>query len=109
VKPARVVSRDEWTKERRALLAKEKALTRERERLAAARRGLPWVSVEKAYTFEGPDGRETLADLFAGRSQLLVYHFMLDPGGRRAARAAPSGPTTTRERSSTWRRATRRW
>lgn len=78
--PPRVVSRDEWNKERLELLEREKALTRERDRLAAARRALPWVQVEKAYSFEGPDGRETLADLFAGRGQLIVYHFMLGPG-----------------------------
>jgi predicted dithiol-disulfide oxidoreductase (DUF899 family) len=75
-----VVSREDWLAARRRLLAKEKELTRLRDRLSAARRALPWVKVEKAYVFDGPDGKETLADLFDGRSQLLVYHFMFAPG-----------------------------
>jgi predicted dithiol-disulfide oxidoreductase (DUF899 family) len=76
----RVVSRDEWLAARKALLAREKELTRQRDRLSAERRQLPWVRVDKAYVFDGPAGRRTLADLFAGRSQLIVYHFMLGPG-----------------------------
>jgi predicted dithiol-disulfide oxidoreductase (DUF899 family) len=81
-KPKRhkVVSQVEWTRARKALLAKEKKFTRERERLAEARRKLPWVKVEKDYVFEGPSGQETLADLFGRRSQLVVYHFMFGPG-----------------------------
>lgn len=75
----KVVGRDEWLVERRKLLLAEKELSRQHDRLAAARRSLPWVRIEKPYVFEGPDGQETLADLFAGRSQLLVYHFMLGP------------------------------
>lgn len=75
-----VVSRQEWLDARQTLLAQEKELTRERDRLAAERRALPWVRVEKAYRFEGASGRLTLADLFVGRSQLIVYHFMLGPG-----------------------------
>jgi predicted dithiol-disulfide oxidoreductase (DUF899 family) len=75
----RVVSRDEWLSARKALLAKEKAFTRQRDELSAERRELPWVRVEKAYAFDGPQGKETLADLFEGRSQLLVYHFMFGP------------------------------
>jgi len=75
-----VVSRDEWLAARRALLAKEKELTRARDRLAEERRALPWVRIDKAYVFEGPRGRETLADLFNGRSQLVIKHFMLAPG-----------------------------
>jgi predicted dithiol-disulfide oxidoreductase (DUF899 family) len=78
--PPRIVSREEWLAERRALLAKEKALTRLRDQLNAQRRALPWVSVEKEYVFDGPSGKRTLADLFDGRSQLAVYHFMLTPG-----------------------------
>ena len=77
--PPKVVSRAEWLTARRALLVKEKALTRQRDDIARQRRELPWVKVEKAYTFEGPDGRVTLADLFQGRSQLIVYHFMFGP------------------------------
>ncbi|HAH65413.1 MAG TPA: DUF899 domain-containing protein, partial [Rhizobiales bacterium] len=62
------------------LLAEEKALTRERDRLSAERRALPWVKVEKTYVFDTADGKKTLAELFGGKSQLLVYHFMLGPG-----------------------------
>jgi len=75
----KVLSRDEWTEARKALLAKEKEFTRQRDALSQARRELPWVKVEPAYEFDGPDGRETLADLFDGRSQLIVYHFMYGP------------------------------
>jgi predicted dithiol-disulfide oxidoreductase (DUF899 family) len=75
-----IVSRDDWIAARKELLTKEKEFTRERDRLSALRRQLPWVKVEQAYVFDGPDGKETLADLFDGRSQLIVYHFMLGPG-----------------------------
>jgi predicted dithiol-disulfide oxidoreductase (DUF899 family) len=75
----RVVSRGEWLKAREALLAKEKAMSRERDALAAERRALPWEKVEKSYVFEGPAGKETLPELFAGRSQLVIYHFMFGP------------------------------
>ncbi len=75
-----IVSPDEWLTARKTLLAKEKELTRLRDEIAAARRALPWARIEKSYVFEGPSGRETLSDLFAGRSQLLVYHFMFGPG-----------------------------
>jgi len=75
----KVVSREEWLAARKAHLAKEKELTRLRDQLSQQRRDLPWVRVEKEYTFDGPDGRETLSGLFAGRSQLLVYHFMFHP------------------------------
>jgi predicted dithiol-disulfide oxidoreductase (DUF899 family) len=75
----RAVSHQEWLAARKALLEREKAFTRERDALSAARRDLPWVRVDKAYVFDGPDGKETLADLFDSRSQLLVYHFMFGP------------------------------
>jgi predicted dithiol-disulfide oxidoreductase (DUF899 family) len=75
----RVVSRDEWIKARRALLAREKDFTHVRDALSAARRDLPWVKVDKNYVFDGPDGNVSLADLFDGRSQLIVYHFMFGP------------------------------
>ena len=78
--PRRVASREAWLEERRALLAREKELTRLHDRIAAQRRALPWVKIEKPYVFEGPDGRLALADLFQGRSQLVVQHFMLGPG-----------------------------
>lgn len=74
------VSRAEWLAARKELLIKEKQLTGLRDQLSAERRQLPWVSVDKPYVFDGPHGKETLADLFEGRSQLLVYHFMLTPG-----------------------------
>ena len=74
-----VVSQEEWLEARRALLAEEKAWTRERDRLAEKRRALPRVKVEKTYVFEGPEGPVSLADLFDGRSQLIVYHFMFGP------------------------------
>lgn len=75
-----IVPRDEWLAARKDLLRKEKELTRLRDRLNAERRALPWVRIDKEYVFDGPNGRETLADLFAGRSQLIVKHFMLGPG-----------------------------
>jgi predicted dithiol-disulfide oxidoreductase (DUF899 family) len=75
-----IVSAEAWIAARRELLREEKELTRSRDRLAARRRELPWVRVDKAYTFEAPDGRVSLADLFDGRSQLVVYHFMFGPG-----------------------------
>jgi predicted dithiol-disulfide oxidoreductase (DUF899 family) len=75
-----VVSRSEWLVARKDFLSREKEFTRQRDALTAARRALPWVRVDKEYVFDGPDGRQTLADLFDGRSQLIVYHFMLGPG-----------------------------
>jgi len=76
----KVVSHDEWIAARKAHLADEKAFTRARDALARKRRELPWEKVDKAYVFEGASGEETLADLFGGKSQLIVYHFMLGPG-----------------------------
>lgn len=74
-----MVSEAEWLVARKDLLAREKEFTRQRDALSAARRQLPWVKIDKEYVFDGPDGRETLAELFNGRSQLIVYHFMLGP------------------------------
>ncbi len=79
MKPNKVVAREEWLEARRAHLAKEKEFTKLRDQLSQERRELPWVKVDKAYQFEGPNGRESLASLFDGRSQLLVYHFMYGP------------------------------
>lgn len=79
MEPHPVVSRAAWLEARRAYLAKEKEFTRVRDQLSQQRRALPWVKVEKAYHFHGPDGQESLSELFAGRSQLLVYHFMFGP------------------------------
>ena len=75
----RTGTRDEWLRERLALLEAEKALTRQSDELARRRQALPWVPVEKMYRFQVADGEATLADLFQGRSQLLVYHFMFGP------------------------------
>ena len=73
---AKVVSREEWIAARVALLEQEKQLTRQRDAVSAARRELPWVKVEKEYVFDTPQGKKRLAELFDGRSQLIVYHFM---------------------------------
>jgi predicted dithiol-disulfide oxidoreductase (DUF899 family) len=75
----KVISREEWLDARRGLLAKEKEFTRLRDQLSQARRELPWVKIEKDYLFDGPNGKETLSDLFEGRSQLIIYHFMYGP------------------------------
>jgi predicted dithiol-disulfide oxidoreductase (DUF899 family) len=79
-RPPRIVSQAEWLGARKQLLTREKAFTRSRDALSRERRELPWVKVEKNYVFEDADGKATLADLFDGRSQLVVYHFMLGPG-----------------------------
>jgi predicted dithiol-disulfide oxidoreductase (DUF899 family) len=75
-----VVSRDEWIAARKQLLSQEKEFTRLRDQLSQQRRDLPWERVEKEYVFEGPDGPRTLPELFAGKRQLIVYHFMFAPG-----------------------------
>jgi predicted dithiol-disulfide oxidoreductase (DUF899 family) len=75
----KVVSSEEWLKARAKLLTREKEFTRLREELSQARRDLPWERVEKDYIFEGPGGKQTLSELFDGRSQLIVYHFMFGP------------------------------
>jgi len=77
---SRIVSPEEWEATRQQLLVKEKELTRARDALAAERRRMPWVAVEKKYEFEGPDGKVSLLDLFDGRRQLIVYRAFLDPG-----------------------------
>jgi predicted dithiol-disulfide oxidoreductase (DUF899 family) len=75
----RIVTADEWLAARQQLLAQEKAFTKQRDALTKARQALPWVKVEKKYLFEGPRGPVSLSDLFDGRSQLIVYHFMFHP------------------------------
>jgi predicted dithiol-disulfide oxidoreductase (DUF899 family) len=75
-----IVSREEWITARKQLLAREKELTAAFDALSAERRKLPWVKVEKEYTFDTPEGQQSLSDLFDGRSQLFVYHFMFSPG-----------------------------
>ena len=74
-----IVSREEWIVARKLLLKKEKELTRQRDEIHRQRRELPWVKVEKTYVFDGPSGKETLSDLFNGKSQLIVQHFMFGP------------------------------
>jgi predicted dithiol-disulfide oxidoreductase (DUF899 family) len=75
----KVVSKNEWLKARKMLLSKEKDFTVLRDQLSQERRNLPWTAVDKEYVFEGPNGKETLSELFDGRSQLIIYHFMFDP------------------------------
>lgn len=74
-----VVTKEEWLEARRDFLAQEKEFTRQRDALSKARRELPWVKVDKTYLFDGPNGKESLSELFDGRSQLIVYHFMYGP------------------------------
>lgn len=80
VKNPKAVSHTEWLAARKQLLTKEKEFTRQRDELSRLRRALPWERVEQQYAFEGAGGKETLADLFDGRSQLITYHFMFGPG-----------------------------
>lgn len=80
ITPPRIVARPEWLAARQQLLTREKELTKARDRLNAERRALPWTKVDKSYVFDAPDGRKRLADLFEGRSQLIVHHFMFGPG-----------------------------
>ena len=76
----KIVTHEQWLAARKEFLRKEKEFTNLRDELSRQRRELPWERVEKKYAFEGPQGKETLADLFGGRSQLMIYHFMLGPG-----------------------------
>ena len=75
-----IVSEKEWEEARENLLVQEKEVTRARDALAAARRRMPWTAVEKAYEFDGPDGKASLLDLFEGRRQLVVYRAFFEPG-----------------------------
>jgi Bacterial protein of unknown function (DUF899) len=93
-----VVSHDTWVEARRQFLAKEKEFNRLRDELSAQRRALPWERVEKPYVFDGPNGRESLADLSTTSC--------LAPTGPRVAKAAPPGQTTSTASTSTWRIAT---
>src|SRR5688500_1905437 len=77
-----VVSAQEWDAAREDMLGKEKELTHARDALAAERRRMPWMAVDKEYGFEGPDGKASLLDLFDGRRQLIVYRFFYEPGVR---------------------------
>ncbi len=75
----RIATRQEWAEARKSLLAREKELTRQRDALNTERRNLPMVEVDKQYVFDGPDGQVALLDMFQGRRQLILYHFMFDP------------------------------
>jgi predicted dithiol-disulfide oxidoreductase (DUF899 family) len=80
MQPYKIVSHDEWIAARKAYLAEEKAFTHARDALSRKRRELPWEKVEKNYVFDTPQGKQSLAELFGGKSQLIIYHFMLGPG-----------------------------
>ena len=80
-----IVTPQEWEAARQQLLVKEKELTRARDALAAERRRMPWVAVEKEYEFDGPEGRASLLDLFEGRRQLVIYRAFFEPGVMRLA------------------------
>jgi predicted dithiol-disulfide oxidoreductase (DUF899 family) len=82
MEPHPIASREQWLEARIALLAREKALTRQRDAVAAERLALPWVRIEKDYVFDGPHGKLTLSDLFRDRSQLYIKHFMMGPGAQ---------------------------
>jgi predicted dithiol-disulfide oxidoreductase (DUF899 family) len=86
----RTANREQWRAERLELLEREKQHTRRGDELARARQELPWVEIDKAYAFDTPDGRRTLAELFDGRSQLVVYHFMLGPGTKEVCASCSS-------------------
>ncbi len=88
-------TREEWLAAREELLAKEKEQTRRNDELSRQRRELPWVRIEKEYSFETEEETKTLAELFDGRSQLIVYQFMSAPPTRRAVRSARPGRTLT--------------
>src|SRR5437660_12461294 len=90
----KVGTREEWLAARNALLEHEKELTRRSDELARERRELPWVPVEKDYSFQTDDGTKTLAELFDGRSQLLIYHVMFGPEYTAACPVCASGPDT---------------
>src|SRR5258708_19563081 len=91
---AKVVPQAEWAAARKELLRKEKEFSRLRDELSRQRRALPREKVEKNYVFEGPRGKETLVDLFDGRSQLIVYHFMFAPGSKNACPSSSFLPPT---------------
>ena len=101
-----IVSHDEWLAARKQHLAREKELTRRRDQLSAERRELPWVKVDKPYVFDTPDGKRTLADLFDGRSQLIVYHFMFGPGWTEGCKSCSFLADHFNGAPSTWPSAT---
>src|SRR5207237_10333998 len=86
-----IVSHTDWLVARKDLLKREKELTRLRDQLSAERRALPWVKIDKEYIFDAPEGKVTLADLFAGRSKLFMKHFMMGPGQATQSGGRPLG------------------
>ena len=101
-----VVSRDEWLAARKALLEKEKEVTRARDMINAERRKLPMVRVDKPYVFEGPDGKASMLDLFEGRRQLIVRHFMFAPGETQACPGCSMQTDSVGELAHLWARDT---
>jgi predicted dithiol-disulfide oxidoreductase (DUF899 family) len=101
---SRVGTREEWLVARVALLEQEKELTRRSDELARRRRELPWVPVDKEYRFDTEDGTKTLAELFDGRPELVVYHFMFGPNGPEGCPGSRSRPTISAAPSTTSRR-----
>ena len=97
LKDHKVVSRKNGSKLERMLLKKEKEFTILRDQLSQDRRDLPWIAVNKEYVFEGPKGKETLSELFDGRSQLIVYHFMFHPSWEAGCSIVPFGQTISME------------
>jgi predicted dithiol-disulfide oxidoreductase (DUF899 family) len=91
----KIVSKQEWLEARLRFLAREKEFTRLRDELSRERRELPWERVEKEYIFDGPNGQQSLAQIFDGRNQLIVYHFMLGRIGRPGVLIARGGRTTS--------------
>jgi predicted dithiol-disulfide oxidoreductase (DUF899 family) len=88
----KVVSPKQWLGARKKLLLEEKKFSKSRDKLNLQRRKLPWVKIEKEYVFDAPTGKVTLGDLFGGKSQLIIYHFMFGPGWGKVASIAPFGP-----------------
>lgn len=97
----RTGTREEWDAARAKLLEREKELTRQNDELARQRSELPWVPIDKEYSFETESGARTLAELFDGRSQLLIYNFMFGPNTKPAVRCARRSPTASTESSPT--------
>ncbi|EGF89486.1 hypothetical protein ABI_39000 [Asticcacaulis biprosthecium C19] len=104
--PHPVVSREDWLAARIALKAEEKRVLREYDALAAQRRALPWVKVDKLYVFDTPSGPRTLSDLFAGRSQLIVQHFMFAPEWEEGCVGCSLGPTICTAFGRIWKTTT---
>ncbi len=102
-------TREEWLAARRQLLEAEKELTRRSDELARRRQQLPWVKVEKNYVFDSPQGKVTLADLFDGRSQLIVYHFMFHPEWREGCPSCSFVVDHLDAQFRTWGRGMRHW